>query len=162
MNVKYYEDKQITKNKNSIFLAGPTSRSSEVKSWRPEAIQILKDLGFDGDIFCPELRTGKFGSLVYEKFNHAEITEWELEHLDRSSIILFWIPRELTKMPAFTTNVEFGYHLKTGKVIYGRPDGCPNNEYLDYLYEREYKQKPAKSLEETIHRCLDKLKDKEI
>lgn len=156
MIIRYYEDQQINKNVKSIFLAGPTPRNNGVKSWRPIAIQLLKDLGFDGEVFSPESKTGTFGDLDYK-----EVIDWELEHLDRSSIILFWIPRELTNMPAFTTNVEFGYHLKTGKVIYGRPDDAPKNRYLDYLFEKEYKQKPAKTLEESIIRCLDSLKEKQ-
>ena len=40
--------------KKSIFLAGPTPRSKEVKSWRPEAIRLLKEKGFDGVVFVPE------------------------------------------------------------------------------------------------------------
>lgn len=155
MIVRYYEDKEIQRNVKSIFLAGPTPRDLKTKSWRPEAIKILKAMGFEGDVFCPEFKTRKFQDLQVK-----ELIDWELEHLDRSSLILFWVPRELKKMPAFTTNVEFGYHLKTGKVVYGRPDDAPKNRYLDYLYEKEYNQKPVNTLEKTIALCLKKLEDK--
>jgi hypothetical protein len=36
---------------------------------------------------------------------------WEREGLIKASVIFFWIPRGLPDMPAFTTNVEFGYWL---------------------------------------------------
>ena len=42
-------------------------------------------------------------------------------------------------MPAFTTNVEFGYYLckNPRKVYYGRPDDSEKNKYLDWLFELE-------------------------
>ena len=36
---------------------------------------------------------------------------WDREGLIKASVIFFWIPRGLPDMPAFTTNVEFGYWL---------------------------------------------------
>ena len=33
---------------------------------------------------------------------------------------MFWIPRSLPDIPAFAVNVEFGYWLHSGKIIYGR------------------------------------------
>lgn len=55
MIVKYYEDKVI-ECKKSIFLAGPTLRKEIVKSWRPQAIEILEELGFDGVVYVPEFK----------------------------------------------------------------------------------------------------------
>lgn len=40
----------------SIFLAGPTPRSRATRSWRPEALDMLRDLGFSGHVFVPEDR----------------------------------------------------------------------------------------------------------
>ncbi len=48
MQIRYYEDKEMLNNKFSIFLAGPTPRSTDVKSWRKEAIEILKKLELRG------------------------------------------------------------------------------------------------------------------
>jgi len=51
MNV-YYSDDPMSKlclrdrdliKKPSLFLAGPTPRSSNVKGWRPDALKILED-----------------------------------------------------------------------------------------------------------------------
>lgn len=50
-----YSDQEVIKNEKSIFLAGPTPRSLDVETWRKEAIKILKDLGFDGVVYVPEL-----------------------------------------------------------------------------------------------------------
>lgn len=53
-------------------------------------------------------------------------------------------------MPAFTTNVEFGYWLHTGKILYGRPDDARKIKYLDWLYETNMNSKPYNSLEELL------------
>jgi hypothetical protein len=43
----------------SIFLAGPTPRRPEVASWRPDALRILQEAGYDGVVFVPEDRSGR-------------------------------------------------------------------------------------------------------
>lgn len=108
----------------SIFLAGPTPRIDSIPSWRPDMIKILRDLKFDGDIFIPEKR-GDY--LSYEYGTH---TKWEVEHLNKSTVILFWIPRELESMPAFTSNIEFGEFLHSGKIILGYPLFASKMRYL--------------------------------
>ncbi len=158
MKIRYYEDSTIENNRKSIFLAGPTPRSNNVKSWRGEALEILERLGFDGDVFVPESNTGKFGSLL--NIEYGSITDWEHARLDRADLIVFWIPRELKDMPAFTTNIEFGLYLKSGKIVYGRPDDAPKNRYLDYIYEKEYSKKPFSTLENTLKDCVTRLSQK--
>ena len=153
MEVKYYEDKDISHNKNSIFLAGPTPRTDDVQSWRGGALKILEELNFDGVVYVPENRNGKH----VEALDITPIINWELERLEKASRIVFWVPRELKDMPAFTTNVEFGYHMKTGKVIYGRPENAPKTRYLDYLYFLNYEKKPFNSLQETLACAVESL-----
>ena len=116
-----YSDQEVIKGEKSIFLAGPTPRKIEVKSWRDEVCKKLEELGFDGVVYVPEYSThGKFED--YDVQSHTNQVEWERTALLNASVILFWIPREIPDMPAFTTNVEFGYWIHTGKIIYGRPD----------------------------------------
>lgn len=155
MNVKTYENDQIDLARKSIFLAGPTPRSTEVKSWRPQALEILEQLEFDGDVFVPEFGSGKHGDLEY-----AHIIDWELEHLGKATVVCFWIPRNLDTMPAFTTNVEFGYHLQNGNVVYGRPNDAPKNRYLDYLYQKHYQTAPQTTLFDTLQTCVKNVKQK--
>lgn len=59
-------------------------------------------------------------------------------------------------MPAFTTNVEFGYWLHTGKVVYGRPDGAEKIKYLDWLYELDYSNKPMNNLQKLLELAVTK------
>jgi hypothetical protein len=111
---------------NSIFLAGPTPRSDDVETWRREALKILKEKGFEGSVFVPETENwdwlGSYDGQV----------EWEWLALGLSSCALFWVPRDLKDMPAFTTNVEFGFMaaLRPDMVVFGAPEGAPKTRYL--------------------------------
>jgi hypothetical protein len=137
MRVIHSDEKITWTADRRIFLAGPTPRSPDVKSWRPEALEILDKLNFDGIVLVPEHKG---------KFDFLDQVEWEWEGLEGCSRIVFWIPRNLETMPAFTTNIEFGSYVRSGRAIYGRPDGCPKNDYLDWLYKKVTKLKPYNDL----------------
>lgn len=134
-------------NKDLLFLVGPTPRSKDVPSWRPEAIDILTRQGYDGTVFVPESKDGKIAWTLHEQI------EWEWEALASCVLegsIAAWVPRELDKMPAFTTNVEFGRYVHKDYFFYGRPPGAPNTGYLDYMYECITGRKPCDTLEELM------------
>jgi hypothetical protein len=133
-----------------IFLVGPTPRSQDVSSWRPTFIDLLSNYKESENIqlFIPENRNGKCEG----DYNHQ--VEWEHKFLNLADIIAVWVPRELKTMPAFTTNVEFGYFIKSGKIIYGRPENAPKTKYLDWLYEKETDKKPLNSMESLVDICV--------
>ena len=136
---------------HSIFLAGPTTRDRRVPSWRPDAIKILRDLNYDGQVIYPE-REVKVGHIDYDTQ-----VEWEYHGLVNCDRIVFWIPRDLETMPAFTTNVEFGTYIKSGRIVYGRPDDAPKNRYLDWLYKKHsyYNKLPIyNSLRDTLEAAV--------
>ena len=85
---------------------------------------------------------------------------WEREGLTKASVIVFWIPRSLPDMPAFTTNVEFGYWIHSKKIIYGRPDDAVKIKYLDWLYELDYNEKPFNNLDDLLKNAIKKVNDK--
>ncbi|MDD4547329.1 MAG: hypothetical protein PHI05_01115 [Bacilli bacterium] len=68
----------------------------------------------------------------------------------------------MEKMPAFTTNVEFGYWLakKPEKIIYGRPNNAKKIKYLDWLYKKESNKEIFETLEETIDKALKLIEKK--
>jgi hypothetical protein len=114
----------------SIFLAGPTPRDPSVKSWRPEAIALLRKHLFDGTVFVPEDRS------MNPKFNYDDQVEWEWQGLETATAILFWVPRDMADMPALTTNVEFGLYSMRGRCVLGYPSGAPKMKYLHALAQR--------------------------
>ncbi|MFD5899640.1 nucleoside 2-deoxyribosyltransferase domain-containing protein [Streptomyces sp. NPDC060366] len=121
----------------SVFLAGPTPRAGgDVPSWRPAAIEELA-ARWSGEqpltVLTPESRGG-----IRAK-HYDDQVGWETEARAAADAILFWIPRDLATLPGFTTNVEFGLDVATGKAVLGAPADCPNperNRYLVYVAER--------------------------
>ncbi len=144
-----YSDQKVIKNKKSIFIAGPTPRNENVKSWRTIVCEKLNELGFDGVVYVPEYSTWK------PKTDYVDQAMWEREALTEATVIMFWIPRSLPNMPGFTTNVEFGYWLHSGKVIYGRPNEATKIKYLDWLYKEDYNKNPINSLEELLKESIE-------
>ena len=57
--------------------------------------------------------------------------------------------------PAFTTNVEFGQWIHTGKILYGRPDEARKIKYLDWLYKTDTNNEPYSNLEELLNDSMN-------
>jgi hypothetical protein len=120
---------------SSVFLAGPTPRSDNVPSWRPGAVRELA-AQWSGP--------GRLAVLIPEPSGrrwayHDNQAEWETAGREAATAILFWIPRDLRTLPGFTTNVEFGLDVTTGRAVLGCPPDCPNperNRYLIWLARR--------------------------
>ena len=139
---------------SAIFLAGPTPRSAEVPSWRPEALRLLEAAGYDGVVFVPEDEGGEW------RHSYLAQVEWESTGLNFADVIVFWVPRQLDTMPAFTTNVEFGHWVGSGKVVLGYPPGAPKNRYLDWLLEHHARgRRPEETLEATLDAALARIGD---
>jgi hypothetical protein len=148
----FYSDKPLNLrlDLHSIFLAGPTPRSKSIKSWRPKAIEILKSLGYNGQVIVPET---EFQS---KNFDYIKQCEWENSGLKDCSVIVFWIPRNLKTMPAFTTNVEFGRFVRSNRTLYGRPDDAPKNRYLDWLYKKFNGNDISNNLKDLLTKAINK------
>ena len=120
----------------SVFLAGPTSHSSAIPSWRPAAIAALADQWTGAEpltVLSPESRHGVRAEV------YGQQVHWELKARAAAGVIMFWIPRDVKHLPGMTTNVEYGYDLAKGRrVVLGAPADCPSpecNRYLIYLAE---------------------------
>lgn len=153
MNV-IYSDTPVKIVGPSIFLVGPTPRSTAVPSWRPKAIEYFKQYDFKGTIMVPEREDW------HSQFNYNDQIEWEYFCLTNCSVVMAWVPRDLATMPAFTTNVEFGYWLGKNpkKLFYGRPDGSPHTSYLDWFYKKECDRSPCASLQQLVFTAISATK----
>ncbi len=134
----------------SLFLAGPTARDASGLNWRTEALNILQSLEYTGVVFVPEPRDGK-----WQPEYDAQI-EWEEKCLNMADCIAFWVPRELTTMPAYTTNIEWGVWQNSGKVVFGAPIDAPKTAYLRY-YAKKLEIKTAENLEDTLRLAVTKI-----
>lgn len=156
-----YNLEQVPYNKRSIFLAGPTPRDPDVESWRPEAVELLKEMVRDSQgqkgfytpksyaLVVPEDRDGKW----HGRYNAQ--CEWEHLCIEHANVLAFWIPRSVGgRMPGFTTNVEFGLWLDKKHVVYGRPEGAEKTRYLDWLFLKKLHRTPKPTLREVMWEAL--------
>ena len=130
MTSRVYVLENTDEEEASIYLAGPTHRigkkeSEKRLSWRDDALEMLESKNFAGTVYIPEYRDNQ-----PEEWTYSRQIDWELNAMAKSKVILFWIPRDLEKLPAFTTNIEFGEWMKSGKIVIGAPSDAPKNEYL--------------------------------
>jgi hypothetical protein len=130
----------------SIFLAGPTPRDPETPSWRPKALEYLANT-FSGTVFVPE------DSHQSWAFSYDDQVEWELEALHAATVIVFWVPREVEHMPAFTTNVEFGLFAARRNVVLGSPPAAAKMKYLQAIATL-YGLPIYGTLEATLHEAV--------
>lgn len=144
---------------NSIFLAGPTYRIPEDQadtwhkpSWRAAAIQFLEDHGFDGQVFYPEWEN----NLKPYGWSYEKQVAWENNYLNTASVILFYIPRDLELLPGFTTNIEFGEWMHSGKIIVGFPNDAPKTDYIKEKCN-VYNIPVENSIEDTVVKAMDML-----
>lgn len=146
------QSSNIEEIESAIFLAGPTPRSDDYPSWRPEALGILETLereqGQTLTVLVPERRNWQ------TKFDYTDQTEWELNGLLNCKKIVFWVPRVVGPMNGLTTNVEFGYMLgrRTTSVYYGRPDDADSIRYLDWLFHKLTGRNHINSLTELLRK----------
>jgi hypothetical protein len=143
-----YSDQPLLIGDPSLFLAGPTPRRSDVESWRPHALEILRELGFAGTVLVPERRDWSV------KFDYLDQVEWEFRAMEGCSVLAFWVPRDPEKLPGFTTNVEFGRYVGSGRLVYGRPEGAPHTGYLDWLYRKLKSQEPEITMQATLRAAV--------
>lgn len=157
MQVVYTGEEMPQSFTKSIFLAGPTPRVKEVPSWRPDALKLLDDMGYDGVVFVPEDRDGG----THLDYDHQ--VDWEDKYLNVADCIVFWVPRDISpdstgfpKMPAFTTNIEWGTWADSGKVVLGAPEDAEKMMYLKH-YADEFRVPFTETLTETLKNAMDRV-----
>ena len=139
---------------SSIFLAGPVPRTQTI-SWRAEAEQYLRNQGYNGTIYNPEVSTANYENYYNEQF------AWEHKMLDKSDIIVFWIPRKIKNQEALglTTNIEFGLYAKSNKLIVGFPKNADEVQYIEKCCE-ENDIPCYNTLEEVLDKAISMAKNK--
>jgi 8-oxo-dGTP pyrophosphatase MutT (NUDIX family) len=75
-----------------------------------------------------------------------------------ADVVMMWVPREIKSMPAFTTNVEFGMFVRSGRLVYGRPEGAPKTRYLDKVYQDNPLETPlSTTLDELVAQAISRV-----
>lgn len=149
MQVFYAHEHPESVPLSSIFLAGPSPRGAEHYNWRPQALRILSTMGYTGVVFVPLPRDGEWLA------NYDAQVDWELDYLELARAVAFWIPRNLMHLPGFTTNVEYGLYLRSGKAILGYPLDAVKVRYLHHAAKR-FGVPIFNTLEETMWCAIQK------
>jgi hypothetical protein len=151
MRIIYSENPAFDGKDDALFLAGPSPRNPETLSWRPKALDLLKNIGYKGTVLVPEWKCWT------AQVDYKTQVEWEYAGLSQARAIVVWVPRNMVDMPALTTNVEFGYWLakRPKHVFYGRPNGAPHTNYLDWLYSKHHNISPFNNLEELLKAAVE-------
>lgn len=150
MHIVYTTEEPPSSFTKSLFLAGPSPRSSKVKSWREDALRILTEMNYDGVVFVPESRTGEI------TWSYKEQVTWEWATLEMADSVLFWVPRNARTLPGYTTNIEFGLWAKSGKAVFGAPPRAFKVKYLRHMCEK-LNIPQFRTLEDTIGKSLEYL-----
>jgi nucleoside 2-deoxyribosyltransferase len=153
--------KDVDFNKPTVFLAGPTIRGHQthLKSWRPDAVKLFQEYGFEGNIIIPEFTN----PTVSDKYRY-DLPAWEFEGLRNSNVILFWVCRS-RELIGLTTNYELGYWVAKDrkKIVYGRPDDAYRINYSDIMWYEDGKLNGDNecpiynTLEKTVEATMNKL-----
>jgi len=149
MNIIYAREPFPSDVESTIFLAGPTPRD-KFPSWRSEAIRLFQEMDFKGHIFVPEDRTGDY------KGDYNDQIGWEEEGLHRADCIVFWVPREMSKMPALTTNDEWGAWKNSGKVVFGAPNEAQSVRYQE-AYAAKFGVPSFRNLRDTLRAAVERV-----
>ncbi|MEU2433695.1 nucleoside 2-deoxyribosyltransferase domain-containing protein [Streptomyces sp. NPDC007861] len=111
----------------AVYLCGPTPTDPAVPSWRPDAVTALRT-AWHGmgllTVFLPEPAPGS----AYPAY--PDQIAWEEEAMRRSDVVLFWIPRDMTRLPGLVSNIKWGAWCDSGRAVLGAP---PQAERMAYL-----------------------------
>lgn len=150
MQVVYATERAPQSFTSSIFLAGPSPRHPDHPNWRIEALKLLEEMGYDGVVFVPLTRDNQW------THSYTNQLDWETECLNMADVIVFWVPRDLKTLPAFTTNIEYGTWMHSGKIVVGFPPSAP--KMGPWVYHNDANHIPtALNLSDTLMLALDRI-----
>ncbi len=117
----------------SIILLGPTPVGIySTYTWRTEAVEILRDKGFDGHIIVPENRDGP------KSVSKADAAKWLSLALISAKKVVFWIPDQSNQncIPLFflgtlTNNLKHASEANP-KLFVGWPSMIAHMEGVEY------------------------------
>lgn len=131
MHVVYVPNEPPPSYSKSLFLAGPSPRDATQPNWRPEALELLRGMGYDGVVFVPLTESGDWCGDKETQY------AWEQRYLDAADQIVFWVPRDMAKLPGLTTNVEFGMYYDSGRAVLAAPEQAAHMDYLRHHARKE-------------------------
>jgi len=141
----------LNENDKAVFLAGSIEMGL-AENWQDQVIQQLEET--DWVVLNP--RRPDWDSTWVASIDNPQFVEqvnWELEGLERSSIIILYFA-PTTKAPI--SLLEFGLHARSGKLVVCCPEGYWRKGNVDVVCQR-YGIQQLSSLEEVIRYVSQKI-----
>jgi hypothetical protein len=167
-------------DKKAVFLAGPTARyNNSMTPWRAEALRLLSKPGAcptETVVVIPEFRVtptsfDAFQEAARCRFDDGQpatipgmrrvtekILEWETKCIDRSGVLLVWMPFS-DELPGRTTRCEvsralammaMGEHLD---LVLGMPPGTDASGHIRY-----HAHQVRVKIHDTLEECCQTVK----
>ncbi|MFF7615823.1 nucleoside 2-deoxyribosyltransferase domain-containing protein [Streptomyces lavendulae] len=111
----------------AVYLSGPTPTDPAEPSWRADAVAALRSAWSGAGrlvVFVPEPAPGG----AYPAY--ADQIAWEEEAMRRCDVVLFWIPRDMARLPGLVSNIKWGAWCDSGRAVLGTPPEAERMEYL--------------------------------
>ncbi|MCC6553022.1 MAG: hypothetical protein IT372_08375 [Polyangiaceae bacterium] len=179
MRLLFYDnqdlDLQLAAGPRSIFLAGPTARGLPRTPWRVRALELLGEVGYAGLVVIPEFCDGQFEVHAPEVFDRGNspvptlrsrsyhVLRWETCGIERSSIVLFWMPFGISapddpgSLPGFTTRAEVSRELARDptRLVLGMPRDVLAGGHIRY-HAHAAGVRIHETLEETVREAASR------
>lgn len=119
MQVVRPPDRPVCTDRPTLLMVGPPS----ARPWFAEALKLLS-----WDPTCPSNLT-----VFVPQTDAGDVVDasWGHEFLESATVVLFWHP----DVPA-DYQVEWGYRLAKGALVYGHPRDVAGLEHMDWLARR--------------------------
>ncbi len=118
-----------------------------MSSWYQEALDILDKQHYEGIVYISLARNGETSKDI------SEHLRWEQTAMNRSDVILLWVPSKPDQFLMYSTYVEFERCLKGRNIIWGYPQNTFKIQSIDKL-AREYAVPVVHSLSEAVDNVL--------
>ena len=83
----------------------------------------MEKYGFENDVISPEWEN----NMRPDNWTYEYQVDWEVKRIRICERILFWIPRDMEKLPCLTTNIEFGTVIGSKKKLWVGGNNVHNN-----------------------------------
>jgi 8-oxo-dGTP pyrophosphatase MutT (NUDIX family) len=122
----------------SLFLAGPTSRTDDLPSWRPDALNEITRLWAGTGtvvVFMSEPRSSVRSGARWPADDAQRA--WEVRWGDRVDVVLFWTPRA-PGTEGRTADIEWGCWAASGRAVLGTPSTAEHAAYQREFASRHH------------------------
>jgi len=147
MDIIYAREPFPIKITKTLYLADYSTEKPRISTWYQDALDILAQKQYDGSVYVPFIPDGS----SFQDFSEQLV--WHQTAMDRSDVIVFWIPGDSEQFTTYMTFTEFERRVKGRNVIWGYPRNISRLNVMDEL-ARQYGVPIIHTLSEAVDCAL--------